>query len=356
MKKIIVAIGLLLLSACSSSLKKDGTYDIVTDKAKMTLELPCKDELTQEFDIFINSIYKESGGSNADIQFKNLAIGKLIIENKTDLYIKENFSPAKVLLHLNDKTTMEGMRVEKIFSTLEYEAASMGKTFSLQYKQGQNEYVQKSYQENWIVRLMDEGPVGTILMQTRNDYAKLSSEALAPIIVVKLTLKNESDTDIKNIAEISNYTVQIVKRSKDKIRLTSLVELVASWQKMIDEKMKAQIKNQTSYNNYVNLYNAYADALKTALSEKKEIIKKGESSTEYYIAENTNATDISSVEISGGSFLSASSELKKKMLKNLILPVNPKSQSLIYLGFPNFDEKKIVKIYFSIGNYMEEMK
>jgi len=337
------------------TLQKDGTYEIVTDRIKITLELPCKDALTQEFDSFLTSLYK-AGEEDKVVQFKNLVIGKLIIKNKTDLYLKEGFSPAKAVLNLNDGTVVEGIKIEKIFTTVEYEAGSMGKNFKVLFTQRKNEYSRNFPGEIWTIKAVDDGAVGTQLIQKREEYAKLSTEILPAINVTKLTIKNEGEAYLKNTAEKSNYFVQIIKQNKEKIVLLPLAEAIPSMQKAVEEKMNGATRNQALYNNYVNLYNGFAEILKTALNEKKDIIKKGESSIDYYMVENVTAPDIASLEVTGGNFASVGSEIKQKMIKDFSMPVSPGSQSIMYIGFPNYDEQKISKIYFSMGSYQEEMK
>jgi hypothetical protein len=356
MKTIFIIISFLLLIACATSLNKDGSYEIATDKVKVTLELPCRDSLSQEFDSFLNSLYQQASSENKITQFENLAMGKLIIENKTDLYLKEGFSPAKIILNLQDGSTIEGIRIEKMFDTLDYEMASLGKTWKLPYIQGKNEYSQKLMNESWVLTLMDTGAAGSTFLKARDDYAALSKENLSTILIAKLTIGNKGQADIKNLSGASNFSIQIIKQNKEKIHLLPLAELVTPLQQLCDEKMKTQIKNAALYNDYVGLYNGFAEAMKTALSERKELIKPGEYSSDYFGIENIGLADIASIEVTGGSFGSASLELKRKMLKDYVMPVDAKSQSSMYIAFPNFDAAKIKIIYFSMGNYQAAMK
>lgn len=356
MKRLIIAGCIILISLACSTLNKDGVYELSVDNVDFRLELPCKDEEVNKFNEFKKDVYNEANIDDKSLEIENIEVGKLTIDNRTDSYLKEGSTPLKVVLNYYDGKIIEGIYIDKLFQIIRNAAESKGKNVHITYTGGIKEYTHSFLDERYNIHILDKEGVAMRVMQLRSDLGSIALEALPSILILRVELINQGKSRIVNKLDDPAYEVVLAKKNGQRVNALQIVKAMEEFQKKIERHMSTVSKDARKYNNLVYLYNNCAEIIKESLKEKKEIMDEGKSSIDYYIAENVMKADIAAIELKGGRFKNAGVELMNEMMSGYAMPVKPSSKSILYIAFPNFDERSIKKIYLSIGQLIEEMK
>ncbi len=356
MKRCLILINVFLLIFACSVLKKDGVYELNIENVNFKLELPCKDEVVSKYEEFKRAMYNETSIDESSLDLGNLAIGKLTIDNRTDSYLKEGSSPLKIVLNTYNDKVIEGINMDRLFQMYRSAAESKGKNVHITYTGGIRDYTHTFFNEKYNIQLLEKEEIAIKVMQVRSELGSIALEALPSIILIRIELTNDGGQDIMNRMNEPAYKVSIAKRDGKKIDALHIVSSMEEFQKKIERNMNAVSKDVRKYNSLVYLYNKCAEIIKDSLKEKREIIRDGQKSVDYYIAENVIRDDIGAIELRGGKFTNAGDDIIKEIIKGYEMPVKPNSQSILYIAFPNFEEKELKKIYLSIGQVVEEMK
>jgi hypothetical protein len=341
--------------ACAT-LNKDGVYELSVENVDFKLELPCKDGLVDKYIEFEKAISDETGIDLSSLELGNLVIGKLTIDNKTDMYLKEGENPLKVVLNNADDKVIEGISVERLFQIIRNAAESKGKNVHITYTGGIKDYTHAFLNEKYYIKLLEREEIAMKVMQVRSDLGSLVLEALPSVIILEVELSNDGGSAIVHKVNDPAYEVVIAKKDGKRVEAKHIVKAMEEFQRKIERAMGGVSKDARKYNSLVYLYNNCAGIIKESLKDKKEIISDGNKSIDYYVAENVMKEEIAAIELKGGKFHQAGTGLMKEMLAGYEMPVKPKSKSVLYLAFPNYDEVKLRKIYLSIGQLVEEMK
>ncbi|OGF68207.1 MAG: hypothetical protein A2Y62_05485 [Candidatus Fischerbacteria bacterium RBG_13_37_8] len=355
MKKLCIVFLAVFFVSCST-LIKDGVYELSVENVNFTLELPCKDENTAKFKDFQNALYNETKLKLEDLSPEELVLGKLTIDNKTDSYLQEGSSPLKIVLNNDDNKTIEGIPAERMFQMLRNAAQEKGKSVQIRYTSGIKEYAHSFFGEKLLIEILEKDEIAQKIMTIRSELGTLSLEALPAVLIVKVQFQNEGEKEIKNKAKSPYYGLNVTKKSRDVADGFPLVIAMEKLQKMIEQKMNAEKKDTSKYNSYVYLYNSCAEVIRDGLKEKDEVIRKGETSVDYFVVENAIRDEVASIGLKGGDFANAGEELRKKMIEGYSMPVNPKTKSVAYFGFPKYNAVEVKKIYLNIGQLVEEMR
>lgn len=356
MKRLVIAGCIMLISLACSTLNKDGVYELSIDNVDFKTELPCKDDAVDRFNEFKKAVYNEARIDERSLEIGNIEIGKLTIDNKTDSYLKESSVPLKVVLNYYDGKIIEGIYIDKLIQMIRNAAESKGKDVHITYTGGIKDYTHSFLDERYNIQVLDKDGIGTKVMQVRSELGSVALEALPSIVILKVELINQGKLRIVNKISDPAYEVVVAKKNGERINALHIVRGMEELQKKIERNMNAVSKDVRRYNNLVYLYNNCAEIIKESLKGKRELLDGGEGSVDYYIAENVMKEDLAAIELKGGRFKNVGIELMNEMMSGYTMPVKPKSKSVLYIAFPNFDERSIKKIYLSIGQVVEEMK